>query len=85
MRVFEIKSSETDWLCGPNLLTALNAYLNDGGITLDEFGEDDEIREVPPSEWSEIIIHSEDFEKEETLKEFMDRSPKAGMIASTAY
>lgn len=89
LKVFELKSSETDLFCGYSLLTALANYCNESEIDLNDFTDSDEIREVPKDEWRGHKIIMTDREEEEPefiyLDEYMKDAISPCLISSTAY
>lgn len=89
LKVFELKSAETDWFCGHSLLTALANYCADTGIDICDFDATDEIREVPKDEWKSIKVIMNDCESYEPefiyLDEYMKGVSNPSIICSTAY
>lgn len=85
MRVFKIVASETDHFCGKTLVHALRSYLDDtDAYAMEVLNDSDDIVEVPESEWTSIVFTDENG-NDRTIKEYMDDSPRPGIICSTAY
>ena len=85
LKVYEIKGPETDWFTGYNLLTALGNYLSTTDMCLGDFSDDDEIREVPESEWHQIRYSDDEIGTKKSISDYMKSAKRPDIICSTAY
>lgn len=77
MKVFEIKwtsQDEKEWITAESLIAAIKFYCSETSWDIQDFEDDDEIREVPQEEWSKIKVKNDDNEIL-TVMELMGKGP----------
>ena len=85
MKVWQIKSGETDTICGYTLIHALQEYFTMTGTEIYDLSDTDKIKQIPASQWEKHIITYEDGIPDSNVKIYMEGTPDAGLICSTAY
>lgn len=95
LKVFELrwnKQDEKEWICAHTNIEALKTYLSMTSTDIVDLDDEDEIVEIPESEWSKITIRNseydendpEDFESQ-TIEEYMRDQLRPDIIAGTMY
>lgn len=84
MKVFEItwNTGSIEWVAAPSLLGAIKFYCSETVFDISDIEDDDEIREVPESEWKNMKIANTEYDPEDpndkeyfTVDELMKEAP----------
>lgn len=59
MKAFKLSTSEEEIIRANTIFQALKWYEKETGIGLDDFSDDDEIEELPESEWNDYKVRVE--------------------------
>ncbi len=93
MKIFEISwanDAEKECIAATTNLQAIKTYCNEMCFDVWDFGDFDEIREIPESEWDNFTIRMEeniinDEDKIITFREWMLENPEGGYMCGTMY
>ena len=95
LKIFELKWSsqdEKEWIAAHTNIEAIKTYCSITSINLIDFEEDDEIIELPESEWDKMTIRNIDYDPqdgddwmEKTFAEYMQNQTEPDIIAGTMY
>lgn len=92
--IYEIRiSGEKEWICADTAIEALKFYRGLTDLDLVDFDDEDDIVEVPQSEWSKMnILDTEqpmgdngNYPIIETFEEYMKHAQFTEIIATTIY
>lgn len=87
MKIFEINwesQGEKDWIAADTNIQALKFYCRLTDMSIDDFGDDDTIIEIPKSKWGKYKVNHED-DGEITFKQWMKNNIRPDIIAGTMY
>lgn len=93
-KIYEFRiSGEKEWICSDTLIEALKFYYGITEIDLLDFDDEDDIVELPQSEWSKMnILDTEqpmddegNYPIIETFEEYMKHAQFTEIIATTNY
>jgi hypothetical protein len=91
IKIFEIRwtsQNEKEWIAAYSLIGALKEYCSTTGTDLVDMEDDDEIIELPESEWDKHTVRlEEEGDNTITFREFLEKEldNKPGMVAGTMY
>jgi len=83
---------EKEWVSAPSLIAAIKVYLRDTASTLDDMDDEDEIRELPETEWPSCTVVNVDYDHTDpedwstmTFDEWMKLHTDPQILAGTLY
>lgn len=88
MKIFEIRwtsQGEKEWVAADTNIEALKKYCQITSVDLDDFDDQDEIIELPKSEWGKYTVKDEDDQRVITFKQWMKENKHPDIIAGTMY
>lgn len=95
LKIFELRwnsQDEKEWVAAHTNIEALKYYCFETMTDLAEMEDEDEIIEIPESEWEKFTVRNNDYDKtdpedrqEETFAEFMKDITAPTIIAGTMY
>lgn len=90
MNIYELQiSGESEWIVANTVIEALKVYKETTGNGLDDFDNEDDIVEVPESEWDERKVHHPDEEDEnqqyKTYRQMVEEATEPFYGWSTVY
>ena len=92
-KIYEIRiAGEKEWICADTAIEALKFYFGLTEMDLSDFEDEDDIVEIPKSEWDRKFIYDTDEQDKngnypisQTFAEFMKTATGCEMIATTNY
>lgn len=88
LKIFEIywtRLNEKSWVSAESNIHAIQVYCQEKGFELSYFDGDEEIDELPKSQWDEYFVTDDDDDETETsFTEFMKNNQEPCVIAETA-
>ena len=89
MKVFEFqwtKEGEKEWVAASSLVAAIREYSSSTGTGPSDWDDNDEIIEIPETEWDNHFCHDpDDIEDKMSFSEWVKQNPHGGMICGTMY
>lgn len=83
MKIFEIRTSEKEWVAAHTNIQALRLLYGLTEVNLGDYGDEDEVVEIPESEWQNHSVVYED--GEETFTDIMKRITEPEFLCGTYY
>ncbi len=83
MKIFEIRTGEKEWVAAHTNIQALRLVYGMSEVNLGDYSDEDEIVEIPESEWPNHSVVYED--GEETFTDIMKRITEPEYLAATYY
>jgi hypothetical protein len=83
MKIFEIRTGEKEWVAAHTNIQALRLVYGMSEVNLGDYSDDDEIVEIPESEWPNHSISFGD--RSETFEEYMKHVTEPEYLAATMY
>lgn len=87
MKIFEFQvNGEKEWVAAKNILQAVKCYCNMTDCNTWDFGDEDDVVEVPESKWDEMVVYlNEELTEEETFADAVKRlNGRPDILATTA-
>ena len=88
MKIFELQwtnQDEKEWIAADNVLQALETYFSITDTDIMDLEDNDEIVELPKSEWKNHFVREDGDKPKESFASWMKRNKKPDIIAGTMY
>ncbi len=89
MKIFEFqwnRIEEKEWVAANSLVAAIREYCSTTGCDWTDWEDNDDIVEVPESEWDKCLLHDPDnVDDQMTFTQWVKENPHGGMICGTMY
>lgn len=86
MKIYEIhKHGEKEWVAANTIIEALQEYCSTTGTDLIDFDAEDDVIEIPESQWDEYTMRDEEDGIIKTFRQVMEETSTPEIIAGTPY